>query len=998
MVESSKAVFLSYASQDIEPARRICDALRAAGLEVWFDQSELRGGDAWDAAIRRQVRDCALFMALISANTNARSEGYFRREWNLAVHRMLDMADDQPFLLPVLIDDTSEPAARVPDRFRERQWTRLPGGVVAAGFVERMARLLTGGPALPAATPVAAQPSAPAAGAARGDDGFWIAVLPFTRGGTDPSIAALAEGLSEGIVTGMSRFSYLRVVARGATLRYGSAATDARSAGRELGARYVMEGSVRQAGRKVRIAVQLVDAGSGAHLWAESYDGAFDPDSVFELQDELVPRIVATVADTNGVLPHTMGEALRGRSPEQLTTYEAVLRSFGYFERLTAEDLASARAGLELAVRRTPTSADAWAMLALLCVQDYAQFFDLQDDALARGLAAAQRAVEIAPSNHLAHFGLAQALFFHGDLLSFVNAAERAVALNPMDGNSIAFLGELLIYAGSWERGRALAGRAKQLNPHHPGYYWFADYYDSYRRGDYRGALNAALKGNMPGHHGAQAALAAAYGQLGEREAAGRALRELLRIRPDIASILRSYVERWWTPDYVEHFIDGLRKAGLDVAPATGAGAAVSEPSKSPAPTPATAHGDDGFWVAVLPFKCAGANADLTALAEGLSEEIVTGLSRFSYLRVISRSSTSRYAGQAIDVRTVGMDIGARYVMEGSLRQAGAQLRVAVQLVDAATGAHLWAETYERPFRSEDLFALQDDLVPRIVSTVADMHGVLPRSMSDAVRSKAADQLTPYEALLHSFGYNERWTTEALAEARTCLERAVQQDPHNGDCWAMLSLMYSNEFGHWDIRDPASFEKALRAARTAVLSAPLHSLPHYALAQALFFQREFPAARTAAERAVSLNPLDAATAAFMGLLIAYSGDWPRGCELAERGLKLNPNLPGMYNYTAWHDAYGRKDYRRALDLALKLNTPDNFYQHAVLAMCYAQLGEMDAAHKSLQEMLALKPDYGKVARQLHGKWIQPELVEQLMDGLRKAGLEIAATDDASAAR
>jgi tetratricopeptide (TPR) repeat protein len=356
---------------------------------------------------------------------------------------------------------------------------------------------------------------------------------------------------------------------------------------------------------------------------------------------------------------------------------------------------------------------------------------------------------------------------------------------------------------------------------------------------------------------------------------------------------------------------------------------------------------------------------------------------------VIARSLTGRYSGEAVDVHSVGNELGARYVIEGSLRQAGARMRLAVQLVDAVSGAHLWAETYDRPFRPDAVFELQDDLVPPIVSTVADMHGVLPRSMSETVRKKAADQLTPYEALLHSFGYNERWTREALAEARTCLERAVQQDPGNGDCWAMLSLMYSNEFGHWDIRDPASFEKALRAARTAVLAAPLHSLPHYALAQALFFRREFPAARTAAERAVSLNPLDAATAAFMGLLIAYSGDWPRGCELAEKGSKLNPNLPGMYNYTAWHDAYRRKDYRRALDLALELNTPDNFYQHAVLAMCYAQLGEMDAAHKSLQQMLALKPDYGKVARQLHGKWIQPELVEQLMDGLRKAGLEIA---------
>ena len=143
MIESTKAIFLSYASQDAEVARRLCDALRAAGLEVWFDQSELRGGDAWDASIRQQIRECALFVPLISANTNARSEGYFRREWNLAVHRMLDMADDQTFLLPVLIDDTVEPLARVPDRFRERQWTRLHAGEALATFVELVSGLLS---------------------------------------------------------------------------------------------------------------------------------------------------------------------------------------------------------------------------------------------------------------------------------------------------------------------------------------------------------------------------------------------------------------------------------------------------------------------------------------------------------------------------------------------------------------------------------------------------------------------------------------------------------------------------------------------------------------------------------------------------------------------------------------------------------------------------------------------------------------------------------------
>ena len=137
----------------------------------------------------------------------------------------------------------------------------------------------------------------------------------------------------------------------------------------------------------------------------------------------------------------------------------------------------------------------------------------------------------------------------------------------------------------------------------------------------------------------------------------------------------------------------------------------------------ASARREEGFWVAVLPFKCVSANADLSALAEGLSEEIVTGLSRFSYLRVIARSSTLRLAKDPSDVRAVGKELGARYVMEGSLRQAGARLRLAVQLVDAVSGAHLWAENYERSFTPETIFELQDDLVPRIVSTVADQYG-----------------------------------------------------------------------------------------------------------------------------------------------------------------------------------------------------------------------------------------------------------------------------------
>src|ERR1700751_5382457 len=132
------AVFLSYASQDSEAAQKICEALRAGGIEVFLDQSELRGGDAWDQKIRHEIHDCALFVPVISAHSDARREGYFRREWKLAVDRTADMSDRLAFLVPVVIDDTSDSRADVPDRFRQVQWTRLPGGETPPAFVERI--------------------------------------------------------------------------------------------------------------------------------------------------------------------------------------------------------------------------------------------------------------------------------------------------------------------------------------------------------------------------------------------------------------------------------------------------------------------------------------------------------------------------------------------------------------------------------------------------------------------------------------------------------------------------------------------------------------------------------------------------------------------------------------------------------------------------------------------------------------------------------------------
>src|SRR3954471_22828410 len=142
MNDSGKAVFLSYASKDAAAARRICEVLRSSGIEVWFDaDGGLEHGDEWDAKIRRQIKECVLFIPIISANTEAREEGYFRIEWELAAQRALGIASGVAFILPVVIDGTREAGALVPDRFRSVQWTKLPGGEVAPEVLQRFLKL-----------------------------------------------------------------------------------------------------------------------------------------------------------------------------------------------------------------------------------------------------------------------------------------------------------------------------------------------------------------------------------------------------------------------------------------------------------------------------------------------------------------------------------------------------------------------------------------------------------------------------------------------------------------------------------------------------------------------------------------------------------------------------------------------------------------------------------------------------------------------------------------
>ena len=397
---------------------------------------------------------------------------------------------------------------------------------------------------------------------------------------------------------------------------------------------------------------------------------------------------------------------------------------------------------------------------------------------------------------------------------------------------------------------------------------------------------------------------------------------------------------------------------------------------------------DEGFWIAVLPFRHGGSSAELTALGDGLTEEVITGLSRFFYLQVIARASTAKYSSESGDVRSIGKELGARYVMEGSLRQAGSKVRIAVQLVDASSGAGLWAETYDRPFPAESVLDLLDDVVPRIVATVGDTQGVLPYSMTAALRNRDPESLTPYEAVLRSFGYHQRVNASEHLVARTALEQAVKQAPDRPDCWAVLSWLYRCEYTHGFNPQPDPLERGLAAARRAIDLAPSNQFAHAALASILFCRREFAAFRATAQRALALNPVEGYANAYLGLQMAFSGDWEAGCVLTERITQLNPNHPGWYWLPMVFNAYRLHDGQRALEFALKINMPGLWTAQPALAVVYSQLGELEQARIAVRELLSLRPQFAGHLREELAKWWQPELIEQLVSDLGKAGLEV----------
>lgn len=516
MTGGSRAVFLSYASEDAEAAQRICDALRAARVEVWLDQSELRGGEAWDRKIRKEIHDCALFIPVISANAHARVEGYFRLEWKLATDRSHLMAPDKTFLLPVVIDNTPQTDERIPDRFRELQWSRLPDGCAPPAFIDRVLKLLS---PVQADTPGTGQqlcePVATATPTSRGSarapwrtqpivtvvlalmvvgalgyltiDKLWIstsrrspptppaspasvspaaftpapqsiAVLPFADMSEKKDQEYFADGLSEEILNLLADIPNLKVIGRTSSFQFKGRNDDLRSIGEKLGAAYVLEGSVRRAGDRVRVTAQLINARDGVHVWSNTYERPFG--DVLKLQDDLAAAVARALEVT------VRSDTLHARGSRNSEAYDFYLRGLHSLDTFNGQAFEAGANYFQQALDLDPKFADAATELGRMVLLQAEFGYAPAAPTYERARRTLETALRLDPNSGIAHAWLGWIHMGYDWNWAAADAdMQEALRLAPRDPEVQLCASRLAMAMGHWEQAISLLTAAIAHDP-----------------------------------------------------------------------------------------------------------------------------------------------------------------------------------------------------------------------------------------------------------------------------------------------------------------------------------------------------------------------------------------------------------------------------------------------------------------------------------------------------------------------------------------------------
>lgn len=398
-----------------------------------------------------------------------------------------------------------------------------------------------------------------------------------------------------------------------------------------------------------------------------------------------------------------------------------------------------------------------------------------------------------------------------------------------------------------------------------------------------------------------------------------------------------------------------------------------------------------GPAVVVAQFQEGDAEATRLHLGPGLTREIIAALSRYKNLFVFG-TDTSLELGPGNSADTLARQLSADYVLSGSVSATSDRIRLLVSLVDVKTGRHLWSQSHESPVIPARIVDIQAEIARRVVDSVAQPYGAIYGDRIISLTTKAPEQFSSYECVLAFYAYWRRTESALYPSVRKCLERTIVDDPDYADAWAALALVYADVVRFGIDGDSVGFEPLKRAwelAQRAVALAPDAPLGYQAQHLVLWLRRDVEQSFAAARAGLARSPNNAELLADLGGRLCLAGQFTEGLPLLTEAFARNPGQPTVYRLGFFLEHYMAGQYEDALTEASQIDQRNNRFTHVAHAIAYAQLGRKEQAAEEIELLLKANPGYGeRVVSDLQARNVAPEIIRAVVDGLRKAGLDV----------
>jgi len=691
-----------------------------------------------------------------------------------------------------------------------------------------------------------------------------IAVLPFDNMSGDPEQDFFADGITEQIITGLSNVPKLFVMSRNATFTYKGKPVKPKQVAEELGVKYVLEGSVQKFDERIRVNAQLIDALAGHHLWAEQYDR--DLKDIFALQDEITKKIITAMR-----VKLTAGEQARiyEKATNNLSAFFKYLNAREHIDRNNKEDNVIAKKLLEETIALDPKFALAHSLLGAAHLNDIG--FGLSKNpkaSITQAIKLTKKAIALDESLARPHALMALIYTLTKQYQEAASKCEQALELDPNDERAHFLVGTALRFAGRWKEAILVYEKAIRLNPYPQSNTYYGLGLAYCFTGQFEKAIEACQRATQsnPNDLFAHVTLTAVYGMAGRNEEARDSAKKALKIDPKFTIKSWKNILRLKNQSELKRYVEALRNAGL--------------PDEPPLPLP------DKPSIAVLPFVNMSNDPEQDFFADGMTDELLTNLSKISGLLVISRNSSFVYKGKTVTIQQVADELKVKYVLEGSIQRAGDRVRIRAQLIDGATDHHLWAETYDAIM--ENIFDLQDKITKKIAAVLAVK---LTTKEQNRLANKETTNIQAYDTFVKGWELLHRETPDDLALAISLFKEAIELDnmysrAHAALAWAYLSS--SLRFKWQEVLHRHNQVRLMARKHLELAMRNPNSTAHLVASKMAMFRRQYEDSLTHAQLAIAYDANDPDANLNMAQVLIATGNPEEGLDFANKVLQLDP--------------------------------------------------------------------------------------------------------------